>query len=463
MARKVRVSYPTQTVARMVEKNLIPLGASGAPVSAFLKSAAAMGYQLGQTPLNNFLKANSAKLPPLGTADTAQLKTLHRLYQLTPGNDSLVAVQSLGFTSAQDIVKNTYAAFMAKYAGSFPSRGEADLVYRKAQQVYSVVFNVYTMGKQLDSYVSMFATASSAQAVQNAKAALGQQFPSMQNLFGNMDFCECDDCQSVLSPAAYFVDMLQFLNKPAAVVNASNFCPLEVLIGSVPAAAPALSGRRPDLAALPLTCENTNTSLPYIDIVNEILEYFVSNGALDGGVAYDTGSVSSDDLRAEPQHILPAAYVQLLLSNPQFGYPSGIPFDLWLETVRGFYAYFTISLVRVLEAMKPTPQLELFTDAQNYPYYRYSIFLEQLGLYPNDNSIFTNQNPMAGWFWLYGYPDDNTGMNGGGTFQPLSIAKTLSQYLGVTYKVLTRLVTKQDSLTRASLPSAFNSNASAST
>ena len=29
--------------------------------------------------------------------------------------------------------------------------------------------------------------------------------------------------------------------------------------------------RRPDLQHLPLTCENTNTPLPYIDVVNETL------------------------------------------------------------------------------------------------------------------------------------------------------------------------------------------------
>ncbi len=37
----------------------------------------------------------------------------------------------------------------------------------------------------------------------------------------------------------------------------------------------------PDIPHLPLTCENTNTVLPYIDVVNEILEYYVAEGSLD--------------------------------------------------------------------------------------------------------------------------------------------------------------------------------------
>ena len=41
----------------------------------------------------------------------------------------------------------------------------------------------------------------------------------------------------------------------------------------------ALIERRPDLPHIPLTCENTSTALPYIDITNEILEYYVANNA----------------------------------------------------------------------------------------------------------------------------------------------------------------------------------------
>ena len=38
------------------------------------------------------------------------------------------------------------------------------------------------------------------------------QFPTLENLFGSVDFCDCTDCQSVLSPAAYLVDILKFLD-----------------------------------------------------------------------------------------------------------------------------------------------------------------------------------------------------------------------------------------------------------
>ena len=336
LARKVRFSFPTHTAARLLERGDLsqgksPLGSSAAPVTAFLRAAAGQGFQLGRTPLNAFLKKSGKALPALNSNDTNALKTLHRLFQITPSNESLQAALKLGFTSANQIASYTRSQFMAQYASAFPSLSEADLVYRKSQQVSSVTFNFFAMAKQLDTNPPVYALSSSPQAVQDAKNSIIEQFPSMQTLFGSMDFCQCMDCRSVLSPAAYFVDLLEFLGNSSP--NAAGYTPLDILIGSQDG---KVSGRRADLAALPLTCENTETAMPYIDIVNEILEYYVCNNALDGGLAYDTGDVTTADLTAEPQNVLPDTYSALRKRNKNFGFPSGLPFDLWLVTVRGF-------------------------------------------------------------------------------------------------------------------------------
>ena len=435
----------------MVEKNSLPIGQSAAPVAAFLKAAVDKGYQMGRTPLNSFLKSTGAGLPALSSADTMQLKTLHRLFQITPSTESMQAALKLGFKSAGDIAGSyKRSEFMEKYSASFPSSDEADLVYRRSQQISSITFNFFSMAKGLDTNPPIYALSSSSQAVQNAKNSIIEQFPSMQTLFGSVDYCQCDDCQSVLSPAAYFVDLMEFLRTSTA--NAKGYTPLDTLIGSldgvIGTGVGKIPSRRADLAALPLTCANTNTAMPYIDIVNEILEYYVSNGALDAGVAYDTGSVSTDDLTAEPQHILAGAYTQLMKANLNFGYPLGLPFDLWLETVRGFCSYFKIPLVRVLDALRSVDQLELFTDAANLTYYRASIFSEMLSLSPSEYAIFSNTNPLATWFGLYSYPTEAIALNGGTfpaappnfSYTPLASAKCLAQYLGLTYQELTDLM-----------------------
>src|SRR5262249_20971060 len=196
---------------------------------------------------------------------------------------------------------------------------------------------------------------------------------------GSLDFCQCEDCRSVLSPAAYFVDLLEFLRKSGT--NAKGYTPLDVLIGKDN----TVTGRRPDLAALPLTCENTNTALPYIDLVNEVLEYYIAHNSLDSGVAYDTGTASTADLSAEPQHTLAPVYNSTLKNAV---YPLNLPFDLWIETVRGFLNYFKSPFSQVLDTIRPVDGLELFTDADAHPYYRAQILAESLSLSPAEYAVF---------------------------------------------------------------------------
>ena len=112
--------------------------------------------------------------------------------------------------------------------------------------------------------------------------------------------------------------------------------------------------RRHDLANIPLTCENTNTVMPYIDIVNEIFEYYVANDKLKEDAAYDTGTATTPELLAEPQNILPKAYDVLNKSI----YPLTLPFDLWLETVRQFFNYFQVPLWQVLDTLRPDDDLD---------------------------------------------------------------------------------------------------------
>ena len=91
-----------------------------------------------------------------------------------------------------------------------------------------------------------------------------ENYPTLQTLFGSQDACACGHCSSVLGPAAYFVDVLQFIK------NAHLDW---MLLGD-----PYLYwiGRRPDLQDLELSCNNTNTVVPAIDLALEVLENAVA-------------------------------------------------------------------------------------------------------------------------------------------------------------------------------------------
>jgi hypothetical protein len=116
--------------------------------------------------------------------------------------------------------------------------------------------------------------------------------PTLQSLFGSLDYCQCPDCRSVYSPAAYLVDLLYWLSARAAS-GGSNACAV-------------LLGRRSDLQYIALSCNNTNVIVPYIDLVNEVLEAAVA-GTGGATTVIQTQGATADRL-AIPQFLNTGAY-----------------------------------------------------------------------------------------------------------------------------------------------------------
>ncbi|MCU0543437.1 MAG: neuraminidase-like domain-containing protein [Oscillatoriaceae cyanobacterium Prado104] len=486
LARKVRLSFPTKVIDRALEKDELRLGTQHselkAPVRQFLQNARSIGFELGRTPIASFIKDNLKTV--LNGIESSQVKNaiegtklLQRLYQISPTDEALKVLLEKEFTSALDVVAFPYEKFIDRFGKYFPSADEARLVYRKAEQVSTVTFNFFTAAKQLDRSVSIAATSPSPAIRKDATEALIKHYPTMETLFGSLDFCECEQCRSVLSPAAYFVDLLDFLDyktdltqsrNPEALVWKNFLDDWKVKHGgaSYPFKNPieqnkflnkwrekypgkpdpktektpyeVLLDRRPDLPNLPLTCENTHTVLPYIDVVNEILEYYVANDRLAADSGHDTGLATTAELLAEPQNVLAAAYTKLQEAK----YPLTLPFDLWLETVRRFFNYFEIPLAEALEVLRPTD--ELFpTTTKPRLYYRSAIWAESLGISPSEYSIFTNFDVLK-WYELYGYATANDATvvaeDENGQRTDLNSAKSLSRRLGVSYKELVDLV-----------------------
>lgn len=81
--------------------------------------------------------------------------------------------------------------------------------------------------------------------------------PTLRRLMGALEQCACDPCLSVLSPAAYLVDLLRYVD--------TSYSAKELL-----------KTRRPDIYDLELSCDNSQIELPHIDLVLEILENAVA-------------------------------------------------------------------------------------------------------------------------------------------------------------------------------------------
>jgi len=453
MARKVRLSYPTQVVLRMIEKNEIVLPVAKAETVKLLKNAVGKGFRLGQTPVEAFIKTHPEVADGIAESEISvakqQKKMLQRVYQITTSNEAINVLINLGITSAFQVTSYSNDVFTKlfddKYLelyGKAPMKKEALLIFLKAKQVSSVTYNLFTIAKKMDSEQPIAGISAPLEIRKEVRNNLIKQFPTMESLFGSMDFCECEHCRSVLSPAAYLVDLLQFLDPETGTwasflaywrqrYNEQEYTtkyrnPYDVLVE-----------RRPDIPCTPLTCENTNTSLPYIDIVNEILEYYVANGKLDEEAAEDTGEATTSELLAEPQNVISEAYHKLIEAR----YPLDLPFDLWIETVRQFCNYFETPLPCVLEVFRRSD--DIFAPDKSFD--NFSIFIESLGFSPAEAAIFTDPDPLAKWYELYGFSEVEQATNEAtdastGELIDLNSAKALSRRLGVTYKEIVEII-----------------------
>ncbi|WP_322756069.1 neuraminidase-like domain-containing protein, partial [Frankia sp. Cas3] len=461
LARKIRLSYPTEVVTRMVETDRIPLDNTRDATVAVLREITPRGFRLGHTPVDRFLaaaveEADEAAAPRLAAGPDAievarrEIKTLHRLYQITPDNESMPVLKALGLESAFDVTALREEEFRPRFDekyrelhGRLPAGPASELVWRKAQQVSSATYNLFGAVKSASTAVGLPALAGAPERRDRENAGLAaalKGYPTMEELFGSMDFCDCEHCRSVLSPAAYLVDLLQFVEAEQTARDTFLAGWTERNPKSYPESGfldpyDALTKRRPDLPHIPLTCENTNVELPYIDVVNEILEFYLANGGLAADAARDTGAATSAELLAEPTNIIVEAYQELAAQR----YPLTLPFDLWLQIVREFGDYAGTPLRHVLEVLRDSDELLPAAPASGWA----GIFIESLGLSPAERGLFADPDPLAAWWTLYGYgslAEATTEATENGGRVDLNSAKALARRLGVSYEELATLI-----------------------
>lgn len=463
LARRVRQMDPhAVTVERIVAGKI-----EGIPdrenVGKFLRNATAQGFRLGKTPLSSFIKSKEATIWNGVPSDKKNIvienmRTLSSLYAVSPSDETMSALMAAGFKSSTGIASydfNTFENYLTPFLLPRAKAGDKETISRifwKAQQQSATVFNVFDGLKRLNS--TPFAPGSTPDDVQKrndqivrTREKLSGLFPTLETLFGTVDYCECEHCQSVLSPAAYLVDLLRFMD-PNEEAWASMKGSYKVRIGAEYLKRKpfdVLNDRRPDIKNIALTCENTNVALPHIDIVNEILEQVMMSDQTPPVIeAYDVGEVSSQDLIAEPQNILWSAYV----GSPgkqglrDLVYPIGLPFDLPLEMVRAFLKQLGLPLWRLRECL--VKRTSLLPSAAGRADGWTDVWFERLGLTPGDISALTTSDK---WYTLYGYASSEEALKMetiGGISQPaeasLRNGKTLARRLNITYKELIEII-----------------------
>lgn len=305
------LAYPTVAFSARLQKDPQSAFHAGQAVSSFLD--ANLAFELPLTNIDAYAQKTSIAADVRSTLLIAQ-----RLAKLDPFYSTMNILLADGIHSAGQIYKMGRSQFIAKYSVN-PAIGStlSARIFAKAEQTYGMALSLVGRYNQAFSIGTPAAIPTPNPQQVSAQVA---QFPNLQTLFGSDSFCACDDCQSVLGDAAYLVDLLEFLSHRSAS-GGSN-------------ARDVLLARRPDIVQLELSCPNTDTALPYIDLVNELLEDAVAAPPPGDTPRDRQTTLSTPELNANPQYVNTNAYAKLAQANTVF--PWNLPFDFPLAEARTY-------------------------------------------------------------------------------------------------------------------------------
>jgi len=251
LARAVEAALPNEFFAARLEETVVN---GKKELLAFFQANPA--FDIKDTRVTSFLKTNPNALDSLEdkTAAVKQLKAMQRVYRVVSKAEPALSLLEAGIDSAGSIGRMGRNDFVARFGRHFDDAKQAQQAYAEAGHVSAAAVAILGDVNPAMDRVSL-------SVVPDRVASTVAEIPNWSTLFGSLDFCSCGQCQSVHSPAAYLVDILNFLKDRPAKSPAS-----------VPSVKDILFTRRPDLADVELTCENTNTAMPYVDLVLEVLE-----------------------------------------------------------------------------------------------------------------------------------------------------------------------------------------------
>lgn len=406
----------------------------------------------------------------------AELKAAQRLFKLDQSFETTNTLLAGGIHSARQVYGMGEKKFVLSYGK------EPGFTAASAQAAFQRAANTHAAVTTLVGELAGVQNAGAVWALSNNSTALNS-FPNLQNLFGRGDICECEHCRSVYSPAAYFADVLMFLNARDSVAQG-------VSVKQV------LFERRPDIGFLELSCENSNTPLPYVDLACEVLEdqvapwqlfdlplaiaaSFVTGpmnatvqaaflAAASPGVALSNDATiserfaagywiirdvpetylvrevgpttgtsplparlsvsilrqthnSAEELAANPEYVNAAAYVVLRAAK----YPSALPFDLFTEEVRAYLDKVNIKRAELMEVLRGN-------HAPNNPT-TLDIAAEYFGIAKVERPIILRAD-VANQFVYWGEPDNAS------LIADLSRVDLFLQKTGLEYNDLLKLL-----------------------
>jgi hypothetical protein len=247
-----------------------------------------------------------------------ELKAHNRLLGLHPNLELTQGLIDRGIVSANHLARIPQQVFITEYAKSLGlDDGEAKNIHRRATAIRNKSMHLWASVR--GAVASPYFSDSPLDTVSDQLKQTFQNLPSYQDMFGTLDYCGCQECRSIFGPAAYLVDLLRIIDE---YVTKPNTIAQEFLF----------TARRPDIGEIELTCVNTNTLVPYLQIVNE---------RLLASAQQTLGATSPDKVVEQMATTL--------------CYPQALPFNAPLDQIRVVLDKVGVSYGAILSAWKTPP------------------------------------------------------------------------------------------------------------
>lgn len=264
------------------------------------------------------------------------LASVQRLQSLVYGdnqNELVVELLKKGFTSAYEIAKAGRKKFLSLRDSAVATHDQWNKIFNAAELKVNKALAILSKYSQATNSLNP-------QVVRDKTIVPDENMPDrlsifkmteLKDLFGSQNVNDVKECESVLGPAAYLVDLLDLLKQ----IEVSGVQGTKTLYEM-------LKERRPDLEHISLNCPNALTPVPFIDLVIEILEHELyrkkHNGIYvpgDGQSMWDTLK-TEEEIKAEPDNCIAEVY-DSLKGFYSWKQPA---FDLNLELLRMYLRVF---------------------------------------------------------------------------------------------------------------------------
>ncbi|WP_460821622.1 Tc toxin subunit A-related protein [Nocardioides ungokensis] len=288
--------------------------------------------------IDTYAAVNNLQLEP---ETRTELKVLQRVHRIAPTADAATALLSNHLHSSVQILGMGRESFVSAMTASGVDGTVAESMHGFAEFQYAQVLQ--RLGEMRSEVQSTMPAALAPHVLTAAtRAQVLSDLPDLELLFGPLDACDCPHCASVYGPAAYLADVFRFLDSHQA--NSGGGSVLD-----------ALKARRPDLTKVKLDCANTETPLPFIDLVNEVLESAFPGSA--GLVDLQT-TLPADELRAAPEHQDGSVYDALRVAD----LPMSSSYDLWADQIRVLLQHLGVPRWRLMDLLGPDRPAEVAAE-----------------------------------------------------------------------------------------------------